>query len=551
MFSLRLPRLRVRHKRRSCGSALQPGGGEQALGSNSPCETSDGVLKKVIQVTLQQEDGSFGFAFRGGVHADPRFSRPFVVTYVRPGGPADREGTLRPGDLLMAVDGMPLSGATLEEAQTLLNGSARTVTTLVVQYNVSVLAAVLQATGPLYVEVERPLNHELGVKLRVESGSLSDTIVIESVRPGSTADRCGALHVGDTLLAVGDTSLEDNKLTAGELTVLLHASSLITLHILPYTCQPCQPAGLLQCDSPSLTSSGVSTISPPPEPAQNSAFHRHQPEGEPACLSTVVLTVELRRDGGPLGLTITGSEEPFEPIVISGLKPGGVADMCSSLQLGDQLLAVNGISVQGKPLSEAVLLLQNFADKVTLNISRTLRSSMQGEDRPCLQPSPGAPTLCQQAVTRLLRESSRPHSRLQQVELHQIILYKDPVYEDFGFSVSDGLYERGVFINRIRKGGPADITNNLKPYDRIIQVNDSQTLDYDCCMTVPLIASAGDKLNLVITRRLDSHTEESESDQQEKNKCLPWLQEEFDENIVYTDDKLYHVYSSDIVTQPV
>lgn len=57
---------------------------------------------------------------------------------------------------------------------------------------------------------------------------------------------------------------------------------------------------------------------------------------------------------------------------------------------------------------------------------------------------------------------------------HQVTIYKDSVYEDFGFSVSDGLYERGVFINRIRKGGPADATGVLQPYDRILQVSSQQ-----------------------------------------------------------------------------
>jgi hypothetical protein len=36
------------------------------------------------------------------------------------------------------------------------------------------------------------------------------------------------------------------------------------------------------------------------------------------------------------------------------------------------------------------------------------------------------------------------------MEVVRVSLFKDPVYEDFGFSVSDGLYERGIFINRIR-----------------------------------------------------------------------------------------------------
>lgn len=55
-------------------------------------------------------------------------------------------------------------------------------------------------------------------------------------------------------------------------------------------------------------------------------------------------------------------------------------------------------------------------------------------------------------------------------DIYHVTLYKDAVYDDYGFSVSDGLYEKGVYINRIRKGGPADIVGLLRPFDRILQV---------------------------------------------------------------------------------
>lgn len=48
-------------------------------------------------------------------------------------------------------------------------------------------------------------------------------------------------------------------------------------------------------------------------------------------------------------------------------------------------------------------------------------------------------------------------------------VFKDPEMEDFGFSVSDGLLEKGVYVNMIRPDGPAD-HSGLKPYDRILQV---------------------------------------------------------------------------------
>jgi hypothetical protein len=40
----------------------------------------------------------------------------------------------------------------------------------------------------------------------------------------------------------------------------------------------------------------------------------------------VVYTVELQRNGGPLGITISGSDERFEPMFVSGITEGGLAE---------------------------------------------------------------------------------------------------------------------------------------------------------------------------------------------------------------------------------
>lgn len=39
----------------------------------------------------------------------------------------------------------------------------------------------------------------------------------------------------------------------------------------------------------------------------------------------ITFTVELKRYGGQLGITISGTEDALDPIVISGLTPGGLA----------------------------------------------------------------------------------------------------------------------------------------------------------------------------------------------------------------------------------
>lgn len=48
-------------------------------------------------------------------------------------------------------------------------------------------------------------------------------------------------------------------------------------------------------------------------------------------------------------------------------------------------------------------------------------------------------------------------------------LYKDPTRNDFGFSVSDGLLEKGVYVHTVRPEGPAQ-RGGLQPFDRVLQV---------------------------------------------------------------------------------
>lgn len=73
------------------------------------------------------------------------------------------------------------------------------------------------------------------------------------------------------------------------------------------------------------------------------------------------------------------------------------------------------------------------------------------------------------ANVEIVSNSSKEEDGTRYNSFH-VTLYKDKVYDDYGFSVSDGLYERGVYINRIRSGGPADTVGLLKPFDRIVQV---------------------------------------------------------------------------------
>ncbi|XP_047474021.1 glutamate receptor-interacting protein 2-like isoform X4 [Penaeus chinensis] len=860
---------------------------------NSPVQGSGCVLGRTVDVVLEKEEGSFGFTVRGGSSHDATKTRPLVITHVRPGGPADREGTIKAGDRLVTVDGRDLTRCSLTEAQETLRRIERSAT-LTVEYDVSVMENVRSSGGPLLVEIERAPGTSLGITL-THAHPDPNAIIIETIRTASIAERCGALCVNDIVAAIDGTRLD--QLTVAEAAQLLKTASgsHITLEIIPTPAsQPrmtfrrgggvafphlygiagsssgymsgggsggymsggssyntlasqrprsaaarrvnrrTRPNDRTETGSVSSHTTGGSVggvgvchqecltvtlvvegrgygivFRPPPHPSDpdtslpviaaidpggpadkcsvicvgdrlmgvngrsvaglgvsevtqmvaNSrptvtldvefdvadsvvpssgtfavklakrhnglgitlTAGRRGGSGEPLLISEVVrgspahrsgtmqpgdrllaidstrlehltledarailqccddivtlrvqkdelyseesgslvvYTVELVRHGGALGITISGSEEPFDPIYIAGLAPGGLADRTGAIHIGDRLLAINGASLRGKPLSEAILMLQNSGDTVTLKISRPRDSGVPSEELtredwmgrfgPAIPsvdsaveswdssgmdpPPPGSTpalskrdsgsdivfrsdcgstvrrragvdgreevsisnagdadgvegsTRTEEEVRDAWRSPSPPPSidsgqsgtviqrkkdvragseapmpdvgsapepsRTQTLSarrrpacpvtsassngsepkeegsysisnaaltytatysrtaspppggghVYQVNLMKDRVYEDFGFSVSDGLYEKGVYINRIRKGGPADRSGMLQPYDRILQVNDTRTHDFDCCLTVPLMAAAGDRLVLVVSR---------------------------------------------------
>jgi len=54
------------------------------------------------------------------------------------------------------------------------------------------------------------------------------------------------------------------------------------------------------------------------------------------------------------------------------------------------------------------------------------------------------------------------------IELLKVTLRRPRETDDFGFSLSDGVFEKGVYVGAVKPTGPA--AGALKPYDRVLQV---------------------------------------------------------------------------------
>ncbi|KAI5755545.1 hypothetical protein M8J77_017845 [Diaphorina citri] len=658
-------------------------------------ESSVFTYSNSITVMVERDHGSLGITLRGGLNPkNPALSSPIIITYIKPDGPVDREGTVQIGDRLVAVDNQFLSNVTLKEAQAILsNDSNGPITKLCIEYDISIMNDVRQPGVPLLVEVESPRPQNLGLTL-VNSGS---SVLVNCVKQGSIAERCGALLPGDEILAINETLIEGSGMTAEDVHRFLRNcggfGNIMRMEILPkanndmfqndpgpyynfdsyiyespslkclkdsslannwmvshtehllITLQSDEKLGFgislknhnyypnsvvvsaVEIGSPAdrcgciQTGDQILSINQRPVvmPLTNDAVPLNHLVNETDSLVTLeveftvadtvvptsgVFTVKLAKNKhSNLGITIQSSGGPDNQMIISEIGMGSVAHRSGTLIPGDRILSVNNHSLQDCSLEQASEILHSCADVVTLVVQKETGSEDYSEfqrlgspsssrcdrqrdldlispastevDETCSTVSSNmnmsqmaiVPPPCPLQTDYQSRNYTLPNHRrrsslsenipdvyfyddsrlmvtttpifhnsmcLEQPEfsfntfingnpkqsrqgtkspsdlpgVFQVTLLKDLIYEDFGFSVSDGLYERGVFINRIRPGGPADLAKpSLKPYDRIIQVNDTRTGEFDCCLTVPLIASAGDCITLTVMRQLPRSSE--------------------------------------------
>ena len=85
-----------------------------------PIHPHHAVRSQNVHIQLEKENISYGFTLRGGGNEDKLNSRPLIVTNIRSGGSADREGTLKIGDRIIAINGINVLNATLQDTYNII-----------------------------------------------------------------------------------------------------------------------------------------------------------------------------------------------------------------------------------------------------------------------------------------------------------------------------------------------------------------------------------------------------------------------------------------------
>ncbi|KTF77204.1 hypothetical protein cypCar_00019681 [Cyprinus carpio] len=297
------------------------------------------VHTETTEVTLISDSiMGFGIQLQGGVFATETLSSPPLIAYIDPDSPAERCGILQIGDRILSINGIPTEDSTLEETNQLLRDSSITSkVTLEIEFDVA--ESVIPSSGTFHVKLPKKPGVELGITISSPSSRKpGDALIISDIKKGSVAHRTGTLELGDKLLAIDNIRL-DNCSMEDAVQILQQCEDLVKLKIRKD-----------EDNSDEQESSGA-----------------------------IIYTVELKRYGGPLGITISGTEEPFDPIIISSLTKGGLAERTGAIHIGDQILGYNSNSLKGNSV-EAIHLCDGSGSLI-------LKIKKQGELASPKQPS--------------------------------------------------------------------------------------------------------------------------------------------------------------------
>ncbi|KAL1282459.1 hypothetical protein QQF64_001262, partial [Cirrhinus molitorella] len=292
------------------------------------------------------------------------------VSEITRGGAADLDGRLLLGDQILSVNGEDIRAASEDYASALLQRCTGSVLLEVARFK----ASSHYSYGDQVGEVDVPLlssfsahdsvdenvdirtvtiqKHECeSVELRLRSTQGDGMIHISNLDPTTPAACAGLLQLGARVVSINGTSTERLSVTEAS-TLLRNSSGAVTLQVMPSGCAD----GASKDRSPLINSS--------PGLSENYNTHNHQS-------SSQIQTITLERGSAGLGFSIVGgfgSSHGDLPIYVKNIFPKGAAVEDRRLRRGDQLLTVNGQSLEGVTHSEAVELLRQTSGTVTLQV---------------------------------------------------------------------------------------------------------------------------------------------------------------------------------------
>ncbi|XP_047379857.1 multiple PDZ domain protein isoform X1 [Sciurus carolinensis] len=355
------------------------GPGTPHINGKSACDEFDQLIKNMAQgrhvevfELLKPPCGGLGFSVVG-LRSENRGELGIFVQEIQEGSVAYRDGRLKETDQILAINGQALDQTiTHQQAISILQkakdavrlviarGSLPQLTSPRVSRSPSAASTISAHSNPVHwqhVETIELVNDGSGLGFGIIGGKATG-VIVKTILPGGVADQHGRLCSGDHILKIGDTDLAGMS-SEQVAQVLRQCGNRVKLMI---------ARGAIE-ETTTPTSLGITLSSSPSSAPEMRADASTQKNEE-----SETFDVELTKNVQGLGITIAGyiGDKKLEPsgIFVKSITKSSAVEHDGRIQIGDQIIAVDGTNLQGFTNQQAVEVLRHTGQTVHLTLMR-------------------------------------------------------------------------------------------------------------------------------------------------------------------------------------
>ncbi|XP_069908191.1 multiple PDZ domain protein isoform X20 [Oryctolagus cuniculus] len=353
--------------------------GAPHINGKPACDEFDQLIKNMAQgrhvevfELLKPPCGGLGFSVVG-LRSENRGELGIFVQEVQEGSVAHRDGRLKETDQILAINGQALDQTiTHQQAISILQKAKDTVQLVIARGSLPPLISPIVSRSPSaastisahsnpvhwqHVETIELVNDGSGLGFGIIGGKATG-VIVKTILPGGVADQHGRLCSGDHILKIGDTDLAGMS-SEQVAQVLRQCGNRVKLMI---------ARGAVE-ESAAPSSLGITFSSSPsstPEMRVDASTQKSE-ENE-------TFDVELTKNVQGLGITIAGyiGDKKLEPsgIFVKSITKSSAVEHDGRIQIGDQIIAVDGTNLQGFTNQQAVEVLRHTGQTVRLTLMR-------------------------------------------------------------------------------------------------------------------------------------------------------------------------------------
>uniref|UniRef100_A0A8C3YJH6 InaD-like protein n=1 Tax=Catagonus wagneri TaxID=51154 RepID=A0A8C3YJH6_9CETA len=476
------------------------------------------------------------------------------VKEVQPGSIAGRDQRLKENDQILAINHTPLDqNISHQQAIALLQQTVGSLHLVVARQPVhtksSASTSLMDVTLPETVrwghtEDVELINDGSGLGFGIVGGK-SSGVVVRTIVPGGLADRDGRLQTGDHILKIGGTNVQG--MTSEQVAQVLRNCG--------------NSVRMLVARDP-IGETSVSPPTPAALPVALPTVANRSPGSDSSTLCETYDVELIKKDGQSLGIRIVGyvgttHTGEASGIYVKSIIPGSAAYHNGQIQVNDQIVAVDGVNIQGFANQDVVEVLRNAGQVVHLTLIRGKTSSsaspLEGNsERGTVVEPPKTPALFLTGAVETetnLDEDEKTEERVDNLKNDNIQALEKPekapgslenelksrwenllgpdyevmvatldtqIADDaelqkyskllpihtlrLGMEVDS--FDGHHYISSIAPGGPVDTLNLLQPEDELLEVNGVQLYGKSRREAVSFLKEVPPPFTLVCCRRL-------------------------------------------------